>query len=120
MIDIRAIAVATIVLLLLGGCGQSAKPPSSAPAAVASRPDVTITVDATRRKCVVRLSSEAQGSFVACDDVVAFVKDELRLRSGSIYDVRATPDVDAREIARVRANLNGAGYRFIGESHDER
>ena len=63
------------------------------------------------------LYSEAQGSAIASEDVVRFVRDELRLPSGSIYDIRTIPDVDEAEMARVEASLKGAGYRFIGGPH---
>jgi hypothetical protein len=49
--------------------------------------------------------------------VVPFVRDELRLPSGSIYDIRTIPDVDEAEMASVGANLKAAGYRFIGGQH---
>lgn len=114
----RAIVASTAVFIFLAGCGRSANPPGTAPPAGASKPDVTVTFDGKRGKCVVALPSEAHGSSISCADVVPFVKDELRLPSGSVYDIRKIPDVDEAEIARVRADLNGAGYRFIGGSHE--
>jgi hypothetical protein len=109
MIVVRAAFASTVVCLLLAGCGPSAVPPS-----IAARPDVIITLDGKHHACVVALYSEAQGSKISCDDVVPFVRDELRLKSGAIYDIRIIPDVDEAETARVGASLNGAGYRFIG------
>jgi hypothetical protein len=108
----------TAVLILLTGCGRSAGIPGAIPPPVASRPDVTVTFDGKRRKCVVALPSEAHGSTISCADVVPFVKDELRLPSGSVYDIRKIPDVDEAEVTKVRADLNGAGYRFIGGAHE--
>jgi len=113
-----AMVVSAAVLVFLTGCGRSANTPGAAPPPTGSRPDVTVTFDGKRRKCVVALSSEAQGSFISCNEVVPFVKDQLRLPSGSVYDIRKIPDVDEAEVARVRADLNSAGYRFIGGSHD--
>jgi hypothetical protein len=81
-----------------------------------ARSDVTVTLDGKRRKCVVKLSSETQGSSISCDDVVPFVKEELRLPSGSIYDIRTSSPGDEGEIAKIRASLNGAGYRLAGGS----
>ena len=116
MIDTRVLLVSTAVSILLAGCGQSSKGPAPATASAASRADVTITFDGKRRKCVVALSSEAQGNSIPCGDVVSFVREELRVPSGSVYDIRKIPDVDETEVAKVGADLNSAGYRFIGAS----
>jgi hypothetical protein len=100
--------------LLLVGCGSSknAAPPVSA--AMTANPAVVITFDGERHMCVVALSSEAQGSIVPCADIVPFVRDELRLASGSIYDTRTIGTFDAAEMAKTTQNLNEAGYRFNG------
>lgn len=118
MNDLRAILVT--VAMLLAACGQSANRSNQGAPAIASRPDVTVTFDGKRRKCVVALSTEAQGSAISCDEVVEFIRDQLRLPGGSIYDIRRAPDVkapdvDQAEIARVSASLSSAGYRFIGQ-----
>ncbi len=118
--DIRAVcrpAAVLMVLMTLMGCGKPTGGADSAP--IASRPDVTVKYDGKRRKCVVALPTEAQGSVIACDDVVSFVKDELRVPSNSIYDLGTIPESDPHpaEIAKVRASLDGAGYRFIGGPH---
>ena len=110
MIDARAILASTAVLILLTSCGQSARSPAPAAAPAASRADVTVTFDGKRRKCVVALSSEAQGSSIPCGDVVSFVREELRVPRGAIYDIRKIPDVDETEVAKVSADLNSAGY----------
>jgi hypothetical protein len=81
---------------------------------------VTITFDGKRRKCVVALSSEAQGSAISCGDVVSFVSEELRVPSGAIYDIREISDVDETEVAKVSADLNSAGYRYVGASGNDR
>jgi hypothetical protein len=114
MIDVRAVFASITVFTLLAGCGPSADTPVPVPARIAARSDVIVTVDGVRHACVVALYSEAQGSAISCQDVVPFVRDELRLPSGSIYDIRTIPDVDEAEMARVEASLKGAGYRFIG------
>jgi hypothetical protein len=75
-----------------------------------------VTFDGKRRKCAVKLSSEAQGSSISCDDVVPFVKEELRLPSGSFYDIRTSSDGDEGELAKIHASLNSAGYRQAGGS----
>jgi len=110
-------AAVLMALLTLMGCGKSTNGADSAP--IASRPDVTVKYDGKRRKCVVALPTEAQGSVIACDDVVSFVKDELRVPGNSIYDLGTIPESDPHpaEIAKVRASLDGAGYRFIGGPH---
>ena len=77
-----------------------------------------MTLDGARHTCVVALYSEAQGSAVSCDDVVPFIKDELRVSSGSVYDLRTIPEVDKAQTARVEASLDQAGYRFIAGPHE--
>jgi hypothetical protein len=119
MIDTRAILASTAVLILLSSCGQSARSPVPAAAPAASRPEVTVTFDGKRRKCVVALSSEAQGNSISCGDVVSFIREELRVPGGAIYDIRKIPDVDETEVAKVSADLNSAGYRFVGASGND-
>jgi hypothetical protein len=117
--NVYAALAATAAFLLLSGCGRSANTPASA-APIAARPDVVITFDGKRHTCSVALYSEANGSSVSCGDVVPFVRDELRLSSGSIYEIRAAADVDEAEISKVDASLKGAGYRFIGGPRKDR
>jgi hypothetical protein len=112
MIDVRAVFSSITGSILLAGCGSSANGP--VPTRIAAKPDVIITFDDARHTCVVALSSEAQGSAVPCGDVVPFVKEQLRLPIGSIYDIRTISKVDEAEMARVGVSLKGAGYRFIG------
>jgi|SRR3984885_3665416 hypothetical protein len=99
--------------LLLIGCGSS-NAPAPVPAAMTANPAAIITFDGERHTCVVALSSEAQGSIVPCADLVPFMRDELRLANGSIYDTRTIGKFDAAEMARTTQNLNDAGYRFNG------
>jgi hypothetical protein len=112
----RAVLGSALGLVVLAGCGQPANTPAAAPAVpppIAAKPDVIVTLDGARHDCLVALYSEAQGSFISCDDVVAFVRDELRVPSGAIYDIRTAPNVDEAQRTKVEANLKGAGYRFI-------
>jgi hypothetical protein len=109
-----AIIVSTTALVALAGCGRSTS--TSESPRIAARPDVTVKFDGKRRKCIVALSSEVQGSAISCDEVVPFVKDELRLAPGAIYDVGAASGGDDAEVAKVRATLDNSGYRFIGGS----
>jgi hypothetical protein len=111
MINVRAVFAFTTVFVLLAGCGTSANPPDSKPPPVAAKPDVIVTLDGERHTCVVALSSEAQGSAIACDDVVRFARDELRVPSGSIYDILTIPNVEQAEVAKVEASLKAGGYR---------
>jgi hypothetical protein len=107
--------VATICApLLLIGCGSSSNAPAPVSAPMTATPAVVITFDGERHMCVVALSSEAQGSIIPCADVVPFLRDELRLASGSIYDTRTIAKFDAAEIAKTTQSLNAAGYRFNG------
>jgi hypothetical protein len=119
MIETRAVLASTAVSILLAGCGQSSKGPAAAAASAASRADVTVTFDGKRRKCLVALSTEAQGNSIPCGDVVSFIREELRVPSGAAYDIRKIPDVDESEVAKVSADLNSAGYRFVGASGNE-
>lgn len=102
----RAVLLCAPVLLVSCGSGTGPK--------LAERPDVTITLDGNRHACVVALDKEPQGSTVQCKEAVSFIKDELRVQRGAIYDIRTVANVDNAEIASVRDALNGAGYRFIG------
>ena len=81
------------------------------PPPIAAKPDVLVTLDGEHHTCIVAISSEAQGSTIACDDVVPFVRDELRVPGGSIYEIRAIPKVEQAELAKVEASLKRAGYR---------
>ncbi|MGC2029758.1 MAG: hypothetical protein WA642_07050 [Steroidobacteraceae bacterium] len=99
---LRTLIGVCMVLAVLGGC------------APAEKPDAIVTIDGVRHACVVALHDEAQGSAVPCSDVAAFLRDELRLASGSSCDVRTVSDVDAAEVDRVDASLKAAGYRLIG------
>ena len=100
--------ISVVISILFVGCGYGTPPK------LAERPDVTITLDGKRHACIVALDKEPQGSTVPCKDAVSFVKDELRVQHGAIYDIRTAANVDASEIASVRDALNDAGYRFIG------
>jgi hypothetical protein len=104
----RTSTLIALTPLLLAGCGSSSTPP------IADKPDVIITVDSANHTCVAALYSEPQGSTVPCADLIAFIRDELRIASGSIYDLRALPGADNTEVSKVRASLSEAGYRFIG------
>jgi hypothetical protein len=108
------ITVLTAAFIALTGCGSSTNAPTPVSAPTAAKPGVIVTVDGARHACVVALHSEAQGSIISCDDVVSFVKDELRVSSGSNCDIRTTPGVDAAQVAKVEASLKGAGYRCSG------
>ncbi|HEY3850764.1 MAG TPA: hypothetical protein VGL87_07335 [Steroidobacteraceae bacterium] len=110
----RAILASATALVAFAGCGKSTSTAESP--RIASHPDVTVKFDGKRGKCMVALYGEAQGSAISCDEVVPFVKDELRLPPGSIYDVGAASGGDEAEVAKARANLNDSGYRFIGGS----
>jgi hypothetical protein len=104
-----AFATASIMLV---ACGSRSEAPvsSAASSPIAEKADVTITVDGAQHACIVSLASEAQGSSVPCKDVVAFVRDELRVANGSSYDLRLRGAEEA-ETAGVRASLQGAGYK---------
>jgi hypothetical protein len=105
------ILAALLMPVLLVGCGRSATTPGAASAP--GNPDATVTFDAGRHACVVALRSETQGSTIPCRDLVPFLRDELRLPSGSICHIRSIGEVDKAEMTRVEASLDAAGYRFI-------
>jgi hypothetical protein len=104
------------VTALIAGCGSSSN--TAVPPRIAAKADVVIAFDGRNHACVVALSSEEQGSTVPCGEVVPFVRDELRVPSGAIYDTRTISQTDKAEMARVADNLKGAGYRFIGGHAD--
>jgi hypothetical protein len=112
--SMRRVLAISIPLLLLIGCGSSNNAPAPVSAAIAAKPDVIVTFDGERHTCLVALSGEAQGSFVPCADIIPFMRDELRLASGSIYDTRTIGKADETEVAKTTQNLKDAGYRFIG------
>ena len=113
----RSIHPAAVLLFAcLAGCGPS----TNAPQATAAKPDVIITWDGARHACVVALYTEPQGSAVSCADVVPFVRDELRVASGSSYDIRTISKADDAGKAAVEASLKAAGYRFIGAADKQR
>jgi hypothetical protein len=104
-----AMATSAAAVMLLVACGKSGSPSGSASAA--RQPDVTVKIDGTRHKCIVALAGEKQGNVIPCDDVVSFVKEELRVPGGSIYDIATVSAVDEASTTKVRAALDGAGYR---------
>jgi hypothetical protein len=112
MIDSRTVLACIALVAFLAGCGPSANAPDSVPPPIAAKPDVLVTLDGERHTCIVALSSEAQGSAIACDDVVPFVRDELRVPSGSIYEIRIISKVEQAEVAKLQASLKGAGYNL--------
>ena len=108
-------ALLAFAIAPLFSCGSGISGP--APAAtvpIAGKPDVIITFDGANHACIVALYAEPQGSTIPCADIVPFLKDELRLAGGSIYDTRSTGKVDDAEAAKTVRVLNDAGYRFIG------
>jgi hypothetical protein len=117
MMSLRALFTSIAIFSLLAGCGSPANAPVPAAPPLAARPDVIITFDGEHHTCVVALSNESQGSAVPCGDVVPFLRDELRVPSGSVYDIPAFPDSGGSEMKRVADSLQAAGYRFIGGPH---
>lgn len=103
-------ALVSLPLFWLIGCGSS----GNTPAPIAGKPDVVITFDGANHACIVALPSEQNGNTVPCVELIPFLRDELRLASGTIYDTRVTGSVDGAEVARTTQNLKDAGYRFIG------
>jgi hypothetical protein len=104
--------------LLVAACGSSTNAPapqaaSQTPALVA-KPDVIITVDGAQHACVVALYNEPHGNSIPCSDLIPFLRDELRVPDGAVYDLQTTPTVDKEEVLKVHANLKDAGYAFIG------
>jgi hypothetical protein len=114
MTAMLALRLAAALAVLLAGCGRSNDTAPPAGSAAASRPDLIVTLDGKTPGCLVALSREAQGSTIACDEVVGFVRDELRVPSGSVYDLRIAADSDPAQVTRVADALRGAGYRSLG------
>lgn len=112
--SVRTAFVSGAALLLLVACGSRSDGSSSKAALppTGEKADVTILFDGSQPACVVSLASEAQGSSIPCKDVAAFVSDELRVARGSSYELRMRGAADP-EVARVRASLEGAGYRPV-------
>jgi hypothetical protein len=103
------------VPMLLTGCGSSTNAPAPAPQTappMAAKADLIITVDGAQHACLVALKSESQGNSIPCADLIAFLRDELRVPNGAVYDLR-TNSADKAEMAKLRANLSDAGYRGV-------
>ena len=111
MTDTRVILAGLGAVTLLAGCGSSSTHSAATAPAIAAKPDVIVTFDGKRHACLVALPTEQQGSEVACKEIVSFLKDELRVPSGSVYDERVMPDFDPAERAAVESALKDAGYR---------
>ena len=114
---VTALSSSTLVSfgLLLAACGSSTDAPAPQTArAIVGKPDFIITVDGVQHACVVALVSEPHGNSIPCTDVIPFLRDELRVPNGAIFDLRTTPTVDQAEVLKIRTSLKDAGYRFIG------
>jgi hypothetical protein len=104
---------ATLFLLvgtLLAACGASNDASAPAPPSK-GRADVKVTLDGAHHLCNIALATETQASSIACSEVVSFFRDELRLPSGAVYELRADGKFDPAELATLSANLQNAGYR---------
>ncbi len=113
----RIFVAIMIAALQLAGCGSSTNAPMPGAAVtppIAGKPDVIVTVDGAHHTCVAALYSEAQGSTIPCAELIPFIRDELRVPSGSVYDIHATAAADNAQMNQVRSSLTDAGYRFIG------
>ena len=97
----------------LSACGSGTHAPAAA-APIAGKPDVIISFDGANHACIVALYTEPQGSTIPCADLIPFLKDELRLPSGAVYDTRTIANADESEVAKTIRTLDAAGYRFIG------
>lgn len=106
--------LSTIAALSLSGCGSSGSGPTPVSPPIASKPDVIITFDGVNHACVVALYTEPQGSTIPCADLISFMKDELRVKTGAIYDTKTTGKPDEVEVTKTTQSLKDAGYRFIG------
>lgn len=113
MMDARSVFVSLSMMSLLAACGSSSTNPAATSPSIAAKPDFIVTFDGKRHACLVGLPNEQQGSEVACKEIVSFVKDELRVPGGSVYDVRVIPDFDPGERAGVESALKDAGYRIM-------
>jgi hypothetical protein len=105
-------ALFSLPAVFLIGCGSSGNPPATAP--LAAKPDLVITFDGANHACIVALASEQNGNTIPCAELIPFLRDELKVASGAIYDTRVTGNADGAEVARTAQNLKDAGYRFIG------
>jgi hypothetical protein len=107
------VALVFVTACWLCACGAATNAPAPG-APIAAKPDAIITFDGANHACVVALYTEPQGSTIPCADLVPFLKVELRLASGSIYDTRVVGKADDAELTKTVRALNDAGYRFIG------
>ncbi len=110
----RSVLLSLGASVLLAACGAS----TPIPPRLAANPDVIVTFDGERHACVVALYSEPQGSAIPCAELIPFLRDELRLPGGAIFDVRSVASFDAAEMTKTTASLKDSGYRFIGGRRD--
>jgi hypothetical protein len=109
-----ALLSVAFLCMLLAACGSGANTPAPAAPPTAAKADVIVTIDGQHRTCIVALHSEAQGSTIACDEVMPFIRDELRVPNGGTYDLLTISEVGKADLAKVEVALNGAGYRPSG------
>lgn len=114
MLRSALLAFSAFAVAALFGCGSATKAPSPVTAPIAGKPDVLITFDGEKHACIVALYTEPQGSTIPCADLIPFLKDELKVPSGSIYDTSMDSKADEAEVAKATQSLKAAGYRFIG------
>jgi hypothetical protein len=95
-------------------CGSSNNAPAADPP-IAAHPDVIITFDRANHACIVALYSEPNGNTIPCAELIPFLRDELRVPNGAIYDTHVgAANVDEAEVAKITQSLKDTGYRFIG------
>jgi hypothetical protein len=111
------VLLAALVSMLLQGCGPASNTPVASAPPTTAKADVIVTIDGPHRTCIVALHSEAQGSTIPCDEVMPFIRDELRVPRGGSYDVLTIAEVGKADLAKVEVALNGAGYRPTGSPH---
>ena len=108
----RSLFIASGMMACLAGCGSSSSPSVAAAPPAAGNADVSVTLDGRRQACFVALKAEPQPSEVDCKEIAAFMRDELRVPSGSTYAVRLVADFDPAKRAGIESALKDAGYRI--------
>jgi hypothetical protein len=110
---LAALACCAVVL----GCARPTVAPTDSSPADGTVPDAVITINGERHVCIVAVKDRSPDHWMACDAVVAFLQDEIKLRAGAVYDIRTVPDVDEADIHRLSKGLKIAGYHYLQGPH---
>lgn len=83
---------------------------------LAMKADVLVIFNGPENTCEVVLGGGAPTSLLFTD-VVGYLVNDLKLPTGTLFDITTVPDVKIREYEYVLAALKAAGYRLTPGIH---